>query len=544
MPKEKPPLAEAAINTLRDWINAGIPWEPGFTFAAQDYEPPLRPRRPELPPALDGRNNPVDRILDAFHVKSGTNPPAPLDDAAFLRRAYLDIIGLLPPPERLHAFLASDGPAKRAQLIDELLADRQAYTEHWLTFWNDLLRNDYEGTGYIEGGRKHISAWLYRALLENMPFDQFVRKLISPTAESDGFIYGITWRGNANAGQRREVQFAQNVSQVFLGINMKCASCHDSFIDRWTLAETYGLAAVCADEPLELYRCDKPTGETAQAAWMFPELGQIDPKAPRPERLRQLAELVTHRENGRLTRTIVNRLWHRLMGRGIVHPVDAMQTEPWSADLLDYLAEYLVDHAYDLKSVIYLIVSSQAYQSQSVALDEQPIGLDYIYTGPIAKRMTAEQFVDALWQITGGGPYKPHGKVAAFLKAAQPVDRKTYRASLVANDSLMRSLGRPNREQVVTDRPDVLTTWQALDLSNSPNLADTLRRGASDVMKRSPSSDTSAIVDWMYESALSRLPTADERLIALDLVGSSLAPKRVEDLLWVVIMLPEFQLIR
>ncbi|MEX0613672.1 MAG: PSD1 and planctomycete cytochrome C domain-containing protein [Pirellulales bacterium] len=544
MPKEKPPLAEAATNTLRDWINAGVPWEPGFTFAPQDYEPPLRPRRPELPPAVDGRNNPVDRILDAFHAKSGTKPAAPLDDAAFLRRAYLDVIGLLPPPERLHAFLASDGPAKREQLVDELLADKQAYTEHWFTLWNDLLRNDYQGTGYIEGGRKHISAWLYRGLFQNMPFDQFVRELISPTAESDGFIYGITWRGNVNASQRREVQFAQNVSQVFLGINMKCASCHDSFIDRWTLAETYGLAAVCADEPLEMYRCDKPTGKTAQAAWMFPELGQIDPKAPRQERLRQLAELVTHRENGRLTRTIVNRLWHRLMGRGIVHPVDAMQTKPWNADLLDYLAEYLVDNAYDLKSVIYLIVTSQTYQSQSVALDEQPIGPDYIYTGPIAKRMTAEQFVDALWQITGAGPHEPHDKVAAFLKAAQPVDRKTYRASLVASDLLMRSLGRPNREQVVTDRPDVLTTLQALDLSNNPNLADTLLRGASEVMKRSPSGDATAIVDWVYESALSRLPTADERLIALELLGSSPTPERVEDLLWVVIMLPEFQIIR
>jgi hypothetical protein len=232
------------------------------------------------------------------------------------------------------------------------------------------------------------------------------------------------------------------------------------------------------------------------------------------------------------------------MGRGIIHPVDAMQTEPWNADLLDYLAEYLVDNAYDLKSVIYLIVTSQAYQSHSVALDEQPIGSDYIYTGPIAKRMTAEQFVDALWQITGAGPHKPHDKVAVFLKAAQPVDRKTYRASLVANDPLMRSLGRPNREQVVSDRPDVLTTLQALDLSNSPNLADTLRRGAAEVMKRSPSGDTSAIVDWVYESALSRLPTADERLIALDLVGSSPTQERVEDLLWAVIMLPEFQIIR
>ena len=91
--------------------------------------------------------------------------------------------------------------------------------------------------------------------------------------------------------------------------------------------------------PLKIARCDKETGAVAQAAWIFPELGQVKADAPQPERLKQLAALMTHpEENGRFTRTIVNRLWHRLMGRGIVHPVDAMQTEPWSADLLDFLA--------------------------------------------------------------------------------------------------------------------------------------------------------------------------------------------------------------
>ena len=247
MPKDKPPLPEATVQTLREWIDAGLPWEAGFTFAVRDYEPPLRPRRPELPPAVDGRTNPIDRILDAYLNEHGVTRPEALDDAAFLRRVYLDLVGLLPTPEQLHAFLANDDPAKREQLIDELLADNRAYAEHWLTFWNDLLRNDYEGTGYIDGGRKQISGWLYRALSTNMPFDQFVRELISPSPESEGFIRGIKWRGNVNASQKREVQFAQNVSQVFLGINMKCASCHDSFIDRWTLAETYGLAAITAD---------------------------------------------------------------------------------------------------------------------------------------------------------------------------------------------------------------------------------------------------------------------------------------------------------
>jgi hypothetical protein len=400
------------------------------------------------------------------------------------------------------------------------------------------------GTGYIDGGRKQISGWLYRALVENKPFDKFVRELISPSAEAEGFIRGIQWRGNVNASQKRELQFAQNVSQVFLGINMKCASCHDSFIDRWTLAETYGLAAICADGPLDAYRCDKPTGQTVAAAWMFPELGQIDANAPREERLRQLAELMTDRENGRFTRTIANRLWHRLMGRGIVHPVDAMQTEPWSADLLDYLAVHLVDSDYDLKSTLRLIATSQAYQSQTVALDAEPASGAFVYRGPVAKRMTAEQFVDALWQLTGTAPHEPHKSVAEFLTPDERIGGTSYRASLVASDLLMRSLGRPNREQAVTDRPSMLTTLQALDLSNSPLLAETLSRGAPKIVEQFAGDEPVETVNWLYESALARGATAEERAISLAVLGSPPTPQGVEDLVWLVIMLPEFQIVR
>jgi hypothetical protein len=544
MPKDKPALSAADVKALRDWIEEGMPWEAGFTFATRDYEPPLRPRRPELPPVVAGRENAVDRILDPYLDKHHVARPTPLDDAAFLRRVYLDVIGLLPTPEALHEFVASSDPAKRQKVIDKLLTDNHGYAEHWLSFWNDLLRNDYAGTGYIDGGRKPISKWLYRALVSNMPYDEFVRQLIAPSPESEGFILGIKWRGNVNASQKTELQFAQNVSQVFLGMNMKCASCHDSFIDRWTLAQTYGLAAVCTNGPLEMYRCDKPLGKKADAAWMFSELGEIDPKLPREKRLARLAELMTDPQDGRFTRTIVNRIWHRMMGRGIVHPVDAMQTEPWSADLLDYLAVNLADNKYDLKNTIRLIVSSQAYQSQAVALDAQPTGADFVYSGPLPKRMTAEEFVDALWEITGTGPAKPHKNAEALFSADEKTSHKSYRASLIASDMLMRSLGRPNREQVVSDRPANLTTLQALDLANSPLLAETLNRGAANVVKRFEGQDSTAILDWLYRFALSRPPTSDERATAAELLHSPPTQEGVEDVLWAIMMLPEFQIIR
>ncbi|HEY8505906.1 MAG TPA: PSD1 and planctomycete cytochrome C domain-containing protein [Gemmataceae bacterium] len=537
MPPKGPALTAKEVALLRAWIDQGVPWQEGFTFAKPVYAAPLKPRRPELPPARDGLTNPVDRIAAAYFEKHKLPPPPTLDDAAFVRRLYLDVIGLLPTPEEQDAFLADEAPDKRDRLIRRLLDDRQRYAEHWLTFWNDLLRNDYQGTGYIDGGRKQISGWLYRSLKENKPYDQFVRELIAPTPESEGFIKGIKWRGVVNASQVTELQFSQNISQVFLGINMKCASCHDSFIDRWKLEDAYGLAAVVADRPLEVHRCDKPLGVTAEARFLWPELGTIDPAKPREERLKKLAGLMTHPDNGRFTRTIVNRLWQRLMGRGIVHPVDVMANEPWSADLLDYLATDLAENGYDLKKTIERIVSSRAYQSQSVVLAEEPPSEDYVFAGPIAKRMTAEQFIDAVWRITGTAPAKPAFDTGD--RGGEPV-----RASLVASGPLMRSLGRPNREQVVTTRPAELSTLQALDLTNGRELADLLDRGARNLRERHPDWNADRIIVWVYRSALCRPPTPEEAEVARQILGEPMTDEGLSDLLWAVFMLPEFQLVR
>ncbi len=300
MPPKGDRLSAAEVALLKSWIAADLPWEQGFAFKKPAYEPPLKPRRPALPSAVGKRTHPLDRLIDQYLADHHREPPAPIDDATFARRLHLDLIGLLPDPAALQAFLKDAAPDKRARLIARLLSNDQAYAEHWLTFWNDLLRNDYSGTGFITGGRKQISKWLYDSLIHNKPADQMARELIAPPGdESRGFIEGIKWRGDVSAGQTTEIQFAQSVSQSFLGINMKCASCHDSFIDRWKLDEAYGLAAIFSTRPLEIARCDKPTGRLAQASWLFPELGQVDPKATQPERLKQLAALMTQAQVAR-----------------------------------------------------------------------------------------------------------------------------------------------------------------------------------------------------------------------------------------------------
>lgn len=411
MPPKGDRVSPAEVAVLRAWVEQGAAWTDGFAFKQPAYEPPLRPRQPVLPAARSGRTHPVDRVLDAWLAAKGAPTPPPADDATFQRRVMLDLIGLLPSAEEARAFAADRRPDKREKLVQALLARDVDYADHWMVFWNDLLRNDYAGTGYIDGGRKQITNWLYLSLLANKPYDRFTRELVAPSADSEGFAKGIIWRGAVSAGQVPELQFSQSVSQTFLGINMKCASCHDSFTDRWKLRDAYGLAAIYADRPMELVRCDIPTGKPAEAAWPYPELGQVDAGKPRDERLAQLAGLITHPENGRFQRTIVNRLWHRLMGRGIVHPVDAMQTEPWNQDLLDVLANRLVESQYDLKAVLAFIATSQAYQSRAEVLARDAEDKGYVYRGPRAKRLTAEQFVDAVWRLTGTTPAKIELKV-------------------------------------------------------------------------------------------------------------------------------------
>ena len=399
MPVKGSKLTRTQVGLMRAWIDQGLPWPPEISFGKR---PPLnlQPRRPALPPETAATGaHPVDRLLQAYFEKNQIPFRPVVNDRLFARRVYLDTIGLLPTPEDLAVFAADPRSDKRLRLIEQLLAKPAPYAEHWLSFWNDLLRNDYQGTGYIDGGRQPISRWLYSALAGNKPYDRLVAELVNPGPASQGFINGIVWRGAVNASQRPPLQAAQNISQVFLGVNLKCASCHNSFINDWTLADAYGLASVYSDKPLEMFECDKPTGETVEAKFLFPEMGAINPKASPAEKRQRLAALLTAKEDGRLARTVINRLWARLLGRGLVEPVDDMDQTAWCPDLLDWLAEDFIEHGYDLKHALARILSSRACQRPAVSLDEQRRA-DYVFTGPVVRRMTAEEFRDALGSLT------------------------------------------------------------------------------------------------------------------------------------------------
>lgn len=540
------PLSEEDILHIEAWIAAGMPWEQGFSFGDPRYEAPLKPRRPELPAELAG--NPIDHLMDTWFTANKIKKPSAMDDATFLRRAYFDLIGLPPTPEELALFLNNPSAAKRHEVLEDLLARNADYADHWMTFWNDLLRNAYDGTGFITGGRKRITGWLYGALYNNLPYDAFVTQLVAPTKASRGFIDGIEWRGEVNASQTKAVQFSQNVSQVFMGINMKCASCHDSFTDQWKLKDAYSLAAIYSEEPLELTRCDKPTGEMAVAAWIYPELGTINHELPRNERLTQLAGLITHPENGRMARTIVNRLWHRLIGQGIVESVDMLDMQPWNADLLDYLASYLVEVDYDLKAVIQHIASSEIYQSQSIVARKS----SGEFRGPIMKRLTAEQFIDSVRHVTGSWPKVPQKskdkkdlntlKAVASARGLEAWDGRPVRTALTRLDPFQAALGRPNRDQIVSTRPDLLTTLEAIHLANGPSFAAMLEEGAAALLASGKA--TTEVVEQVYLTALSRPPNTEERALANELITQGKPAEGMADFLWTIFVQPDFFYIR
>ena len=396
MPPKDGQLEAADIETLRKWIAAGAPWPDGETAGVVFQRAPVAPRKPEFPAGTEGIEHPVDKFVAAYFRERHYTPPEPVDDRAFLRRASLDTTGLLPTWDDVENFRGD-----RAAAVDALLARRDDYATHWLTFWNDALRNDYTGTGYIDGGRKQISKWLYSALREDKPYDEFVRELIVPNPDSEGFIRGIVWRGSVSAGQRIELQAAQNLAQVFLGLNLKCASCHDSFINDYKLKDSHALAAVFADQPLDVFRCDKATGEKTDPAFFWPDLGQVDAAKPRAERQQQLAAILTKKEDGRLARTLVNRLWAVCFGRGLVEPVDVMDNKPWSQDLLDWLAWDFAEGGWKVSRTLRLILTSRAYQLPGVAVPDADAlaKASFVFQGPVVRRLSAEEFSDAVSRL-------------------------------------------------------------------------------------------------------------------------------------------------
>ena len=252
--------------------------------------------------------------------------------------------------------------------------------------------------------------------------------------------------------------------------------------------------------------------------------------------------------NGLLPRTMVNRLWARLLGRGLIEPVDEMiEHKPWNAELLEWLAAEFVRQDYDLKKLIELIVTSKAYQSptgkpitkgKKAQTSKAPphegssrdlSNSDFVFYGPLPRRLTAEQIVDSL-------------NALASPEAARQAS-SVERAWQQPNDALMRALGRPDRNVVVTQRSGTTSPLQSLELMNSERLEELVTKAATTLISQEGNS-TGALVETVYRHLLGRRPSNAELRHMRKAFGRTLDERSVADLLWVIVMKPEFQLIR
>ena len=311
------------------------------------------------------------------------------------------------------------------------------------------------------------------------------------------------------------MQASQNSAQVFLGINLKCNACHDSFVSKWKLKDAYSLAAYFSPEPrLQMFRCDVAQNRYAEPGFLFPELSRVPASDSLAHRRAAAAETFTDPRMGRLPRTLVNRIWQRLFGHGIVANPDEMDGQPWSPELLDWLASDFVEHGYDVKRLIRTILTSRAYQMPAVARKAEPPARGYVFAGPEVRRLTAEQFADAVGAITGewnvytapasaasnaasarqAGSAASNAASAKQAEAAKSTAKPTMPTSSgrparewrVASSDLTRALGRPVRDQVISSRPAQASTLQALELTNGQSLVRWISRGARRMLNELP----------------------------------------------------------
>src|ERR1035438_2341790 len=395
MPKGNPALSEDEVHLVRQWILAGAKDDSASvaaeekqgdstgpsgkaSFAADDpatqkalnallfsgnnedrvfaqrrLRLALLPKPPEPPKVKGAVFNPIDQFIAARWEEAGLKeanvPPALCSDAAFLRRVYLDVIGVIPTAAEARRFLEDTAPDKRASLIDELLARKEDYAAHWTPFWEEAIGSSNVGiTGGI-GSRGNHRDWIYQNFVRNKPFDLMVAELIDPTlpgyqkpevGEANGKRLVSAYIRNETHLER--IQSEANLGLVFRVMGMKCAICHNHFLNKeWPQSRFLAFAGLFATNDLELIRCEKKSGQFVAARFPF-DLPGAPETAPKriEERLHRVAQLLIDPTNPRFAKTIVNRLWKLYLGLGLFEPQDDFRPDqpPTHPELLAWLA--------------------------------------------------------------------------------------------------------------------------------------------------------------------------------------------------------------
>lgn len=356
-------------------------------------------------------------VWPQFNV-TNFNPTPLADDLAFLRRVTLDTVGVTPSEDEINAFLGVSPKTRRAAVIDRLLADDR-WADHWMGYWLDVLAENPNVINPTLNNTGPFRWWLYESLIDNKPADLFVTELIR--MEGSERFGGPAGFGTASQNDLPMAAKGIIISSAFLGVEMKCARCHDAPAHVSQQKDLLQLAALLKQDTIKLPASSsvppgrlhqtgrKPLievtlepGAEVKPTWPFERYcdeSVADALAERPDNSRdRLAALITAPQNERFAQVIVNRVWQRLMGRGlVVNPSDWEKGGPSHPDLLRWLGHQFVASGYDVKAVSRLILNSHAYQraTDPVLTDTSPL-----YISPAPRRLTAEQIVDSVFHAT------------------------------------------------------------------------------------------------------------------------------------------------
>lgn len=488
----------------------------------------------------------VDTHVDAKLRQLQFLPSELCSDETFLRRVYLDVIGILPTPGDVEAFLNSEQTDKRSRLIDELLG-RPEFARYQAQKWGDLLRVSRKQIG-MEAVFKY-GRWLEGAVGTGMPYDEFARKLITASGSSARNPAANYFR---TAGDTLDAM--ETTAQLFLGTRIQCAKCHNHPFERWTQSDYYGLAAFfnrverrTTQNPDEVIMQNAMSGEVlhpADGRVMKPTvpIGTAD-ENPRDRRI-AFADWLISKDNPFFARVEVNRIWAQLNGRGIVEPFDDFRdSNPASnAPLLDALAADFVKHNYDREHIFRVILNSRTYQSASRPNDLNREDSQY-FSHYVPRRLTAEQLVDALGDVTGSleeFPFVPEGTRATWMPAP---DLKPHDQAKLGDIEFLKVFGQPERQSVCEcDRGDDTSLGQALELLNGGFLHRKLESpGNRFHIAFKDGKPADEIVSDLYLRALSRRPTEAELQASLSYVAASENKSvALEDVCWAIVNKDEF----
>ncbi|MBI3867066.1 MAG: DUF1553 domain-containing protein [Verrucomicrobia bacterium] len=522
-------------------------------------------------PASNGESA-IDQFLDVRMQARNVRPARVAPDSAFLRRLSLDIRGVPPTPEEIDAFQKDAGPDRRARVIDRMLDD-PAWADHWTSYWQDVLA---ENPGIVKPMLNNTGPfrwWIHDALSDNEPFDRFATDLVM--MQGSAYYGGPAGFAIATDNDVPMAQKAQVLAQAFLGMQMQCARCHDAPYHHFKQEDLFHLAAMLKRDvqPVPLtstiptnanvivgrkVKVTLAPGSKVEPRWPLRELtedalpeGVLRQPADSRERL---AALITSPRNERFARVIVNRMWKRFFGWGIVEPVDDWETAlPSDPALLDFLAREFMMGGYDLKRAARLILNTRAYQREAKpegSRETKPE--DRMFASQCRRRMTAEQVVDSLFAICG----EPFGaeELNMDVDGRRPVQEfnnlgrpeRAWQFASLSNERDRPALSMPRAQQIC----DALTAfgWRESRQSavtvreESPNviqpavLANGLLANGRVVRLSDDHAVTrlclsAANVEWLVDSVfvrvLSREPTDRERSMFAGLLAPGFDQRRV-----------------